>query len=94
MAKQWLFSTQPEYVKSLRHVVSDSDRYPLGVAIREALKKAEDPTTGTKANPTRPDRFTLVILNYIVTFEVPLNTEGKIPGNATTIKLLPIEIAS
>lgn len=74
-------------------MVSDADRYELGLAIREALEKAEDPTKDATPVPNRSGRFTLELMGYRVPFEVPIDADGEVLEEARTIKLLPVEIA-
>lgn len=94
MAKQWSFAIHREYSSSLRRVVSDKDRYPLGVAIRDRLEMTDDPTEGARPVPNRPGRFTMELMGYIVPFEVPVDRDGNVLADATIIKLLPIETAT
>lgn len=93
MAKIWSFTIHQEYTRSLRHVVSDSHRYALGVAIRDRLEKAEDPTKDAIPVEHRPGRFTFELMGYLMTFEVPVDAEGQVLESARSIKLLPIEVA-
>lgn len=79
-------------MQSLRHEVSDSDRYKLGVAIRETLEKADDPTKDAVPVPNRTGRFTVDLMGYRVAFEVDVDTEGKVLKDATSILLLPVEV--
>ena len=91
MNKQWTPVIHREYNNSLRRVVADSDRYQLGLAIWDQLIEVEDPTKGATPVPHRSGRFTVEIMGYIIVFEVPVDTEGKVLESATEIKLLPIE---
>ena len=91
--KVWSFRIHQEYTRSFRRVVSDDDRYKLGLAIREALEKADDPTKDAKPVANRPGRFTLDLMGYQITFEVSVDAEGRILEDTRSITLLPIEIA-
>ncbi|MCB0094253.1 MAG: hypothetical protein KDE46_00980 [Caldilineaceae bacterium] len=93
MDKQWLFIIHREYVNSLRRVVSDQDRYQLGVAIRDRLEKAEDPTLDATPVANRPGRFTIELMGYLITFEVPVDANNAVLKEADYIILLPIETA-
>lgn len=93
MAKVWSFSIHQEYTRSLRNIVSDSHRYELGVAIRDKLEKADDPTEGARPVEHRPGRFTIELMGYLITFEVAVDAEGQLLESTRSIKLLPIEVA-
>lgn len=89
-SKVWTFIIHPEYIHSLRHVVDDSDRYELSVAIREALEEVEDPTENATAVPNRLGWFTFELMGYRIFFEIELDAEGRVREEATDIILLPI----
>lgn len=91
--KVWSFHIHQEYTRSLRHIVSDSDRYGLGVAIRERFEKADDPTKDARPVPNRPGRFSIELTGYVITFEVAVDSEGRLLESTRTIKLLPINVA-
>ena len=90
MSRQWTPIIHREYNNSLRQVVADNDRYQLGVAIWDQLINVEAPTVDAAPVPHRPGRFTITIMGYVVSFEMPLDADGKVREDATEIKLLPI----
>ncbi|MBV7326675.1 hypothetical protein KFU94_00150 [Chloroflexi bacterium TSY] len=91
MNKQWTPIIHRDYNYSLRHVVSDEDRYQLSIAIWDRLIEVDDPTKGATPVPNRPGRFTVELMDYIIAFEVPVDANGKVLEDATEIRLLPID---
>lgn len=72
MAKrEWTFGVHPEYFSSIRHIVSNNDRYDLAMAIRDCLEIAEDPRDGAELAQVTPEEiYSIKILDYIVSFQV------------------------
>jgi len=93
MNKQWTPIIHRDYTRLLRSVVSDSDRYALGVAIWDRLIEADDPTQGATPVPNRPGRFMVTIMSYVISFEVAVDIGGNLLPDSTTIRLLPIGLS-
>jgi len=51
----------------------------------------EDPTLDATPIANRPGRFTIELMGYLITFEVPVDANNTVLEDATHITLLPVE---
>jgi hypothetical protein len=72
MAKTWTMVAHPDYFRTLRTRIVDSDhRYKVVVAIWEQLQERDEPTEGATPVVNKPGRYELQVIGYTLIFDLP-----------------------